>query len=98
MRSARHQPGALERAQVPRRRAWDVALAIAGDVVAAREELEERDAFEHVGDAGEPGVDLGGLEVMQHVAADDQVEAAIEAQRREIAEPREADVAAAAVA
>lgn len=98
MRPARQQPRLLELAQVPLRGAGDEAVHVAIGVIAAGEYFEEGDAFEHVDDAAQARADFRGLEVVQHVGADDEIEAGIEAQVFELAEGGQADVAAAAVA
>src|SRR3546814_3207643 len=60
--------------------------------------VEEGDAAAQLGQAGQAAVDLGRGQVVQHVAAHQQVDRRTRPQLREVGEAREVQVAVAAVA
>ena len=86
MRSAGQQAGRGENRAVPFRRTGDEAAAVAIDAVARGEDLEECDPFEQLAEAADPAPQFRGADVMQRVAADDEVETAVEAQFAKLAD------------
>src|SRR5688500_7494565 len=71
---------------VPRRGPRDVAHVVADELVAAAEELEERDAVAEVFETRDAARELDARHVVQHVGADEQVDRRIEALVLEVPE------------
>src|SRR6516162_6915259 len=93
-----NEPGRAEEPHVRGPVPGHEAHVVAHRVILDREQLEEGDASEQTLDRAQTGARLGERKVVEHVRADDEIEAPLESQAGHFAEAAAADVAATAIA